>query len=441
MQIFTEEGQKQLVAKGNVRKKYPVMFIGIGPDAFIGPCGWIPNLLATFCFVFKWACPSRDEAKTKRVAADYGINPEHCSNDYKTLLLVALEEDRNDLVVAITTETQHHFEQLKYCIQIGVKTILLDKPPVDTMEQWREIRDLAEEKGVLILVSYQHTMNAAVEQMAALAKAHAEKFGSENVRIQGYFFQDWLYEPPMEIRQVWRLDDTWCGLKDICTHAADMAAVVAGAPIATVTNSVHSKKRRKELEKPALDNGVVDVTFANGIQGTVSYHQARPGHTDDIGVVLSLTGDEGTVHFMFRMEWGADGLFVSTEDGDYEDIDQWSPPLLRGADNVLDSDLAPILDRDSSESLFDNSVLELFAKNPGGHIQGWDTYWMIWFWRAYRVILQSQGREEAKWLKPILQGRCPDFIKSGGHTSAFVDAAIACHESGEEVSVSELLAN
>jgi predicted dehydrogenase len=440
MQIFTNEGQTTLVNEKRGRKKYPVLFIGIGPDSFIGPTAWVPNILATFCFIFKWAAPSRDEQKTKQVCADYGLDPDHCSNDYQTLVMGAVEEEKEDLVVAITTETQHHFEQIKFCIKAGVKTILLDKPPVDSMAQWREIRDLAEEHGVVILVSYQHTLNPVVEQMAVIAAAHIEAHGPESVEVHGFFLQDWLYRPPMEIRQVWRLEDQWCGLKDIGTHAGDMAAVVAGAPIDVVTKSIHGKARVAELEKPAFDNGEMDVTFTNGVTGSVRYHQALPGHTDDIGVVLSLTTDEGNVHFMFRMEWSSDGMFISTGNGDIEDLEQWGEPLLRGADNVNDSDLAAILGVDSDAQIFDEEVLGLFGKNPGGHIQGWDVFWMIFFWRCYRVILESQGREEAAWLKPLLKGRCPDFVKSGGHTTAVVDASIDCHESGETASVSELLA-
>lgn len=422
MYLLTAQGRQLLRGRGNGRNMFNVMVIGLGPDAFIGPCAWVPNLEASGAFRVTYAAPSRDGGKAADCITDYGFDQKNVDTNYKALLTKALEAEGDDLVLCICTETPHHAEQLEYSITAGVKQIIMDKPPVVDWAEWQKIQSLAAQNGCLLLVSYQHTMNGPTWEMRLRVAAHIAKHGASSVEIDGFFLQDWLYKPPMQIRQVWRLDSPWCGLLDIGTHAADGASVVAGSPIVRVLSSTHSKARVEQVEKPALDNGVMQVEFANGIKGTVRYHQALPGHADDIGWVIHLHFPNGDVDsLMWRMEYGPDTLWTSTKHADPDKIGMWDRHMRGHSPNI------------SGEA---NTA---FGINPSGHVQGWSDMWKIFFLRCYRAIIEHQGDTElAAELVPVCQGFCPDFTKSGGNTMGFFDAAVRCFESSQPCDVPEV---
>jgi predicted dehydrogenase len=422
MYMFTPQGRQLLRERGDKRPLLPVLLIGLGPDAFIGPCAWVPNLNATGLFNVKYAAPSRDAAKADECMVDYGFAEQNVSENYQLLVRQALENDGSNLVVCICTETQNHAEQIEFCISAGVKQIVMDKPPVVDWNEWQKIQTLAVKHDCLLLVSYQHTMNSSTEQMRISVAAHIKKHGAASIEVEGGFLQDWLYQPPSEenCRQVWRLMAQWCGLLDIGTHAADGASNVVGSPIQRVLTSVHSKARIADLDKPALDNGVMDVEFANDVKGTIRYHQALPGHADDIYWMTRLKYPNGDVDsLLWRMEYGPDTLWTSAKlHADPDDLSRWERHM-RGHGKA-----------------FSAEANAAFGINPGGHVQGWSDMWKIFFMRCYRAILQHQGDAElAEQMHVVSQGPCPNFSKSGGNTMGFFDAAVRCFETGQPADV------
>ena len=416
MYLYTKKGRQILRDRGLYHDYFSVMIIGAGPDAFIGPTAWIPNLQASRCFNLEYAAPSRDHEKVADFFVEYGLDEADVSKDYKTLVKHAFKETEDHLVVCICTETGYHAEQIKYCIEAGVKQIILDKPPVANWAEWKEVMELADEHGCLLLISYQHTMNSPTAEMALRVASHLKKGNPvESVQIGGIFIQDWLYDAPSEkaCRQAWRLNDKWCGLLDIGTHAADGACTIAGSPIKTVLSSAHSKARISKLYKPGLDNGEMEVQFKNGINGFIKYHQAEPGHADDIHWYVRLEDSNGKqISIMWRMAWGCDTLWISkTEGASCDDKSLWEAHL-----------------RGHSKE-FSDEANNAFEITPAGHTQGWSDMWKIFFTRCFRAILQhKEDNELANEMIPVAKGYCPDFRRSGGNTMAFFDAAVRCHE-------------
>ena len=263
-------------------------------------------------------------------------------------------------------------------------------------------------------------MNSPTWEMALRVRDHLEDGNDvDSVEMISGFYQDWLLNPP-EIRQTWRLDSKWCGLGDIATHAADGASVIAGSAISKVMTSTHSKARLEKREKPALDNGEMEIEFENGLKATVKYHQALEGHSDDIHWMVRLNKKEGTqISLMWRMEWGCDSLWIAkVRDADPDKQKFWKRHLRKG----------------SSE--FSEAANSAFSVNPPGHIQGWSDLWKIFFLRGFRAILSHSGDTQlAEQMVTAAMGYCPDFRKSGGNTMAFFDAAVRCHETGQPCDV------
>ena len=412
MYAFTSEGR----LLGLRRQVFPVLIVGCGPDAFIGPCAWICNLLATWLFKIVLVAPSRDVDKCKQFANDYDMPEGSVSHDYAALLKRGVELHGDDLVVCICTETAQHCDHMLMAIDAGVKTILIDKPPVLNYGEWKKVNDAATAKGVLICVSFQHSMNASVHQIAELtAKGIAD---GKDVAIQTGFLQDWLINPP-DIRQArWRLSNKYCGVYDLKSHVGHLGSVIAGSPIAKVLRSEHSMVRETWKDLPGLDNGIVEVEYANGIRGTVRYHQALRGHKDDIYGIAEIDSES----YQFALEWGGgDTMYRKGGRGHRGGVQNWYAETRGG-------------------NMFSGAVNTAWSKNPPGHMQAWDTMWFSFFFAANRLILERRGDERAKYMIPLAQNRVPTFEVEGRESALFVDAVIKSFETEQEVDVESMAA-
>jgi len=91
------------------------------------------------------AVQCRAQEKADRVAADFGVP--HALADYRKLLdLPGLD------AVVIATTPNVHYEQAKAALERG-KHVLLEKPMTFTAAEARELCDLAEAKGVQLVIS------------------------------------------------------------------------------------------------------------------------------------------------------------------------------------------------------------------------------------------------------------------------------------------------
>ena len=401
------------IAKRVQRQKLPLMLIGIDPDAFISNQGWMPNLRASGCFDLRYLV-SEDEVRAEAMRDEY---PDLVvGSNYSAMVTHAVIEHGSKLVVAVCTPD--HFNVLKYLIAVGVKKILVEKPPVKNCAQWAEINRLADEAGCVILVSFQHELNAPVDFLRKKVDAHLAEYGPDAVSICAVFFQDWQRHGTTN----WRIDIEDGGNADIGTHAACLATNVAGSWIEEILSSSHWKNRLAMQDKASYDTGDVKVLFANGIKGLVQYSQAMEGFSDYIAVEATLKYPDGSVR---KWAWGlvlgaGDVLLEGGPEAKLEDFRTWEKRHERGT------------------AAFPDDINALYAKQPGGHQTAWSDMYYWFFVRAWRIFLAQDGEELADYLIPGCYGYCPTFAQAGKTSSIYIEASWRSFKEGRPVAAAEL---
>lgn len=402
--------------KGLRKKTYPLMVVGVEHGAFISKDGWLPNLLAVGVFALRWLC-CETAAKAKVLEGEFPNAK--TTADYKAAVKEALAEVGEDLVVCVCTPV--HAPILKELILLGVKKLMVEKPPVEKPEEWQEIETLASEHGVQIFVSFQHECNAPTDCLARMLREHVEMYGAGNATVFGSFLQSWILEGTTN----WRLKLLYPGLTDILTHAVRGTCRIAGSRIKRVIRSCHGKGRRAMRDLPAMDHGSVAYQFENGVMAHAEYSQVEPGAGDDIswGIELRDPNTGRVRRFLWHLRGGADSLWEGDVTLDPRNPLTWKIQHVRGNSPIF---------RPEEETM--NS------KQPGGHTQGWGDMYVFFFLRCYQRFLKADGEELANYLKPSAYGHLPDFEHAGFDCMLFVGMTIQSFETGEEVNAADYCA-
>ena len=133
-------------------KKLNYGMVGGGPGSFIGDAHRKAiNIDAMATLVA--GCFSRTLEKCQQTGAELGIAPDRCYASYEEMAKAeAAREDGIDFVVVVTPNVSH-YPACKAFLEAGIN-VSCDKPLCLTVEQAEELAKLAEEKGVLFMVTY-----------------------------------------------------------------------------------------------------------------------------------------------------------------------------------------------------------------------------------------------------------------------------------------------
>jgi predicted dehydrogenase len=330
---------------------------GCGEGSFIALAAHIPALLATGLYSLRAACPSRSEDSAQWFLGNFpGVD---VTNKFGGLMRMLRERDDegSPSVLVLGTPTDMHAEQILHAAQSGVDYVICDKPLTGNLAEALHVATNL--RRTKVFTTFNHRYNAPVMQMRLLAAS------GEVESISAFFLQDWLCSDPGIRQSIWRLGGKYCGLMDIGSHAADIASFILGTQVSSVFDAYLGTAGNHGAD--AYDNGNCQVLFEGGTPGTLRFHQALPGHADDIGVVMHMKN--GT-SYMWRMAWGPDTLFVSQNDeADPDKPNHWTAHLRAHSD------------------IFDAQVNARCGLTPGGHIQGWKCMWELLYASISGAIL------------------------------------------------------
>lgn len=403
-----------LFPKGRVPPQLEVLHVGFGPDAFISSAGWWPNYRATGLYDLRWLCASRNREKAEQMRQNLHISTKKSGVKFANLVTRAVRDNPN-IVVMITTETSNHVHLILMAIAAGVQYIVVDKPLVTSLAEWKQVAEAAQSKGTLIFLTYNHTFNAPVHQIRRLA----QEVGVKSVR--SFFFQSWLNKDHGEMRQFqWRTADKLCGPLDIWSHAENLASFCVGQPLRSVskvklgTGGGHNRGN-------IYTSGTCTAAFVGDATGTIEFHQALDGHRDNIGIIVSLKDGR---HLMWSLELGVDNLWVTkwTEQS-MTNLEHWTRHM-RG------------------DQFFADDINATFTAAPPGHHDGWGTMWQYLFTAAAGEIYRDMGIDFGfpEGQEPrILSVEVPG-LAAAAQTAEFVEAAVLSFEqrNGCEVDLIEM---
>ena len=264
--------------------------VGGGPGAFIGDAHRKAISLDGTAELVA-GCFSRTPEKTKEQGEALGLDPERCYANYKEM--AAAEQAREDGIdfVVIVTPNNTHYEIAKAFLEAGIH-VACDKPLVTTAEEAEELEKIADEKGLLFMVTYTYTGHVTMKYMRDLVKNG--EIGTVRT-VMAEYPQGWLYnENDWGGKQgEWRCDPAQSGrvncLGDLGTHVENAVATVTGLKIKKVLAKMDVVVPGRKLD----DNDQILVEYEGGATGINWTSQFAIGC--DNSLRLRIYGSKGTL--------------------------------------------------------------------------------------------------------------------------------------------------
>ena len=264
--------------------------VGGGPGAFIGDAHRKAISLDGTAELVA-GCFSRTPEKTKEQGEALGLDPERCYANYKEM--AAAEPAREDGIdfVVIVTPNNTHYEIAKAFLEAGIH-VACDKPLVTTAEEAEELKKIADEKGLLFMVTYTYTGHVTMKYMRDLVKNG--EIGTVRT-VMAEYPQGWLYnENDWGGKQgEWRCDPAQSGrvncLGDLGTHVENAVATVTGLKIKRVLAKMDVVVPGRKLD----DNDQILVEYEGGATGINWTSQFAIGC--DNSLRLRIYGSKGTL--------------------------------------------------------------------------------------------------------------------------------------------------
>lgn len=273
-------------------KKLNYGMVGGGPGSFIGDAHR-KSINIDAMATLTAGCFSRTLEKCQQTGAELGIAPDRCYASYDEMAKAeAAREDGIDFVVVVTPNVSH-YAACKAFLEAGIH-VSCDKPLCLTVEQAEELVKLADEKGLLFLVTYTY--------MGHVTAKHIKRFIAEGklgkIRtVMAEYPQGWLaYEGEWGGKQgEWRCDPAQSGgvncLGDLGTHVENAVATMTGLKIKRVLAKMDVVVPGRVLD----DNDVVLVEYEGGATGCYWTSQFAIGHKNDLRV--RIYGEKGSIRW------------------------------------------------------------------------------------------------------------------------------------------------
>ncbi|UEG52456.1 Gfo/Idh/MocA family oxidoreductase [Mucilaginibacter daejeonensis] len=278
--------------------KLKLGMIGGGQGAFIGAVHRIASRIDDEYELVCGAFSSNAE-RSKASGAALGISDERVYGTYQELIEKEqqLPEDIRVQVISIVTPNHVHFEPAKLALQSGFH-VVLDKPMTLTLQQAKELRDVAKSSGKLLCLTHTYTGYPMVKQARELVAAG--HIGQVR-KVYAQYPQGWLStfaEGDDNKQASWRTDPSQSGIAgamgDIGTHAFNLTEYVSGLQVSHLCADINTVVPGRKLD----DDGAVLLRFDSGASGVITATQIAAGAENN--VKISVYGDKG------GLEWQQD---------------------------------------------------------------------------------------------------------------------------------------
>ena len=264
--------------------------VGGGPGSFIGDAHRksiaIDQEAELVAGVF-----SRSPERSRERAEEWHIDPARCYESYQEMAeKESAREDGIEFVVVVTPNVSH-YEICRAFLLAGIH-VSCDKPLAVTYDQAKELRELAEEKGLLFMVTYTYSGHVTAKYARDLIRSGAI---GEVRTVMAEYPQGWLaHEGDHGGKQgEWRCDPARSGgvncLGDIGTHIENTVAAFTGLKIRRVLARMDVVVPGRVLD----DNDQVLVEYENGATGIYWSSQIAIGADNSLRV--RIYGSKGTV--------------------------------------------------------------------------------------------------------------------------------------------------
>ncbi len=222
-----------------------------------------------------------DAARGREFGVNLGIAPERCYDNYRQLLEEEAKRQDGVEVVSVATPNGTHYEITRAALEAGIH-VICEKPLFFTSAEAREIKALAERKGLIVGVTYGFSGHPLLMQMRAMI-AKGEIGDVRMVELQythGFSAND--SADKFSDAQKWRVDPKIAGptfvLGDISTHTYYISQLVL--PEMRIKSLLCDRQSFIPSRAPLEDNAMVLMHYENGAVGRMWASSINAGSMD-----------------------------------------------------------------------------------------------------------------------------------------------------------------
>ena len=219
-----------------------------------------------------------DAERGRDFGQNLGVPSERLYDDYKALIAAEAQREDGVEVLSIATPNFTHFEITKACLEAGIH-VICEKPLFFTVAECEEVAKLAQDKGLIVGVTYGFTGHPLVHQMAAMVK----KGLLGEIRIvdmqysHGFNAGD---DTDAGEAVKWRTNPLTAGptfvLGDIGTHLYYLSEVVM--PELKIEKLLCDRKAFIPSRAPLEDHATVLMHYNNGARGRLWVSSVNAGN-------------------------------------------------------------------------------------------------------------------------------------------------------------------
>lgn len=219
-----------------------------------------------------------DAARGRDFGVNLGLEAGRCYADYRQLIAGEAAREDGVEVVSIATPNFSHYEIAKACLKAGLH-VICEKPLFFTVAECEEIEKLAEEKGLVVGVTYGFTGHPLVRQMAAMVKR--DMLGEIRIVDLQYSHGFNAGDDVGASEAVkWRTNPKTAGptfvLGDLGTHLYYLSEVVL--PHLKVEKLLCDRKAFIPSRAPLEDHATVLMHYDNGARGRLWVSSVNAGN-------------------------------------------------------------------------------------------------------------------------------------------------------------------
>lgn len=273
-----------------MKKKLTYGMVGGGPEAFIGDAHRRAISVDDTARLMA-GCFSRNPEKSKKHGEMLGLDNERCYDNYREMAKKEGErEDGIDFVVVVTPNATH-YEVCKAFLEAGIH-VACDKPLVTDGAQAEELKQIADKKGLLFMVTYTYMGHVTSKYVRDLVRDG--EIGTIRT-VMAEYPQGWLYnESDFGGKQgEWRCDPKQSGkvncLGDLGTHVENAVAMMTGLKIKRVLAKMDIVVPGRKLD----DNDQILVEYEGGATGINWTSQFAIGC--DNSLRIRIYGSKGSI--------------------------------------------------------------------------------------------------------------------------------------------------
>lgn len=239
-------------------------------------------------------CFSQNFENTIETGRTLGVDPERLYQSFDEM--AEKEASRRDPIefAVIVTPNNVHYAAAKAFLKRGIH-VVCDKPLTFTVDEAKELVQLAKEKSLLFAITYTYSGYPMVKQAREMIRRG--DIGEIRV-VMGEYPQDWLataIEKDGQKQAAWRTDPKRTGISncvgDIGSHIENTVSYITGLKIKALCANLDIFGPDRVLD----DNAEVIVKYANGASGVYWCSQVAVGH--DNGLKVRIFGTKGSIEW------------------------------------------------------------------------------------------------------------------------------------------------